>query len=122
MKKKCLNYHYLDTNILITSRPDDIFSSWEEFQILTIAPFTKEKSIGLIEKIDYDETVKNKFIAHLNKDLFKKHESFLSNPLLITIMLLTYDQLAEIPNKLHIFYEQAFDTLNGRQSYTRKDY
>jgi hypothetical protein len=43
------------------------------------------------------------------------------------MMLLTYEQLAEIPDKLHIFYEQAFDTLFHKHDalkslYKRKTY
>lgn len=118
---------YPNTQIIISSRPADVFSSWEEFQVFYVVPFTQEKAIELISKIEYDDTVKSKFISHLEKGLFESHKSFLSNPLLITMMLLTYEQLAEIPDKLHIFYEQAFDTLFHKHDalkslYKRKSY
>ena len=52
-----------------------------------------------------------KFLCSHKKDLWRKHESFLSSPLLATMMLMTFSQFADIPNKVHLFYDQAFDTL-----------
>ena len=106
-----ISYKYPNLLLFVSGRPDGVFYSWDEFTVLTVNPFNKDQALNLIEKIDYDEKVKNEFISSLKKELFNKHRSFLSNPLLITMMLLTYEQLAGIPEKLHIFYEQAFDTL-----------
>jgi hypothetical protein len=50
-------------------------------------------------------------VKELENGIFTKHEDFLSNPLLLTIMLLTFTDVAEIPTKMHIFYEHAFDAL-----------
>ena len=53
---------------------------------------------------------------------YEQHTDFLSNPLLLTIMLLTFDQVAEIPRKMHIFYGQAFETLFHRHDATKAVY
>lgn len=97
--------------ILISSRPDPLFHSWEEFHQYRITSLSKEKCIKVIEKLEYDKAVKEKFLHSLSTGLYEKHRSFASNPLLLTMMLLTYEQIAEIPNKIHLFYEQAFLTL-----------
>ncbi len=97
--------------LLVSSRPDDRFSSWEEFYHYNILPLDKEKAMSLIEKLEYDRNVKEKFLQELDEILYIKHMSFSQNPLLLTMMLLTYEQIAEIPNKIHLFYEQAFLTL-----------
>jgi hypothetical protein len=102
---------YSKTCIVLSSRPDDCFSSWDEYSIYHALPLNKQQAIELISKIDYDKITKEKFISVLNDGLYDKHSDFLSSPLLLTMMLLTYEQLAEIPEKIHIFYEQAFDTL-----------
>jgi len=44
--------------------------------------------------------------------LFRTHTSFAQNPLLLTIMLLTFDRFAEIPCKMHIFCREAFLALS----------
>lgn len=106
-----LSNKYPKSLIVISSRPDDCFGSWEEFYVFYTRPLDKNQAIDLISKINYDIETKNQFITALSKSLYEQHTEFLSNPLLLTIMLLTYEQFAGIPEKLHIFYEQAFDTL-----------
>lgn len=106
-----LSMKYNNSLIVITSRPDEIFDSWNEFHVLRANRLQKEEAIELISKINYVQIVKDKFIDELDKYLFDKHIDFTSNPLLLTMMLLTYEQLAEIPEKIHIFYGEAFNTL-----------
>ena len=54
--------------------------------------------------------------------MYNKHKSFASNPLLLNIMLLTYDNYAEIPEKLHLFYANAFETLYSKHDATKGGY
>ena len=119
------NYHGI--RILISSRYDSRFSSWEEFYQYHVQDLDKNKALTLINKLDYDRQVKHAFMKELENKLYKSHESFASNPLLLTMMLLTYEQIAEIPNKIHLFYEQAFLTLFNKHDslkslYKRKSY
>lgn len=119
------NYHGI--RMLISSRFDNRFSSWEEFYQYRVLPLDKNKALTLINKLDYDRKVKQSFLTELDRKLFDSHESFASNPLLLTMMLLTYEQIAEIPNKIHLFYEQAFLTLFNKHDalkslYKRKSY
>lgn len=106
-----LSNRYQEILIIISSRPDNRFMSWEEFYTCRVKSLNKTKAKLLIEKLEYDNKTKSKFIKELDAELYEKHESFASNPLLLTMMLLTYEQIAEIPNKIHLFYEQAFLTL-----------
>lgn len=39
------------------------------------------------------------------------HKQFASNPLLLTIMLMTYTSYGEVPAKRHIFYSKAYETM-----------
>ncbi|MGX0889250.1 energy-coupling factor transporter ATP-binding protein EcfA2 [Pseudomonas sp. ADAK2 TE3594] len=106
-----LSNKYSQIMILLSSRPDYRFDSWESFYQYEMLPLDIEKATTLIGKLDYDIEVKEKFVEDLRKDLYQKHQSFAGSPLLLTMMLLTYEQIAEIPNKVHLFYEQAFLTL-----------
>ena len=105
---------YNECNIIITTRPDDRISQLEVFKVFTVLELNLEKSIALIEKLPADHELKHKFITDLKNGLFEKHKSFLSNPLLLSIMLLTYGYSADIPNKLSIFYNQAYEALFQR--------
>ena len=116
---------YADNHFIITSRPsnsDVNFTSLQRFTTLQILPLEKQQSLSLISRIHFDESVKKRFLSELNNFLFKKHETFASNPLLLTIMLLTYESYANIPEKLHTFYSYAFETLLIKHDATKDGY
>ena len=100
-----------DSTVIVSSRPDSRFGSWTSFYVYTVEKLSKSQCIALIRGLHYDKGVRNRFISEIQKKLFESHESFLSSPLLATIMLLTYEEFAEIPDKMHTFYSLAFDTL-----------
>jgi NACHT domain len=114
--------------IVISSRHDESFNSWQRARRYYVLPMGKKETISLINKLPYKSDVKKKFNAEVASNLYDRHQSFLSNPLLITIMLLTYGDLGNVPAKMHIFYEQAFETLFYRHDtwkeagYQRKHY
>ena len=118
---------YPENHYILSSRPysESEFIEFQRFTVLKAVPFNKEQAISLITKIEYpDEELKNKFIRDLESGLYDRHKSFASNPLLLNIMLSTYNDYAEIPQKLHLFYYQAFDTMlskhDATKSYRRK--
>lgn len=110
---------YPKLNILLSSRVEQGgFQEWNLFNITSIEPLTLEQACGVIENLNYDTEVKERFLNALQTNLYNKHKDFASNPLLLTIMLFTYEQNGEIPEKMHIFYEQAYQTLfNKHDSY-----
>ena len=118
---------YPENHYILSSRPysESEFIEFQRFTVLKAVPFTKEQAISLITKIEYpDEELKDKFIRDLESGLYDRHKSFASNPLLLNIMLSTYNDYAKIPQKLHLFYYQAFDTMlskhDATKSYRRK--
>lgn len=114
-----LSNKYSKTIFVLSSRPDDCFRSWDEFYIYVMLPFSKDQAISLIKRIQYDENIKSKLIADIQTQLYEKYHDFISNPLLLTMMLVVYDQLIELPEKIHIFYEQAFDVLYYKHDATK---
>ncbi|MCZ4695516.1 NACHT domain-containing protein [Ancylomarina euxinus] len=105
---------YPTIDILLTTRPDIMLSELDIFSTFNIIPLTLEQSLKLIKKLPADEELKSKFSKDLEGRLFTKHESFLSNPLLLSIMMLTYGYSADIPSKSSVFYNQAFEALFQR--------
>lgn len=107
-----LRKNYPDTSVIVSSRPDSTrFGSWTSFQVFSVDRLNKKQSLELIDSLPYDRAVKSRFLREVRRGLYESHVSFLSSPLLITIMLLTYEEFANIPQKMHSFYSQAFDTL-----------
>lgn len=84
---------YPKLNILLSSRVEQgSFQEWNLFNIANIEPLTLEQACGVIKKLNYDTEVKERFLNALQTNLYEKHQDFASNPLLLTIMLFTYEQ------------------------------
>ena len=112
---------YNQNAFIVSARPED-FTPWQVFRVYDVDPLDKAQACRLISRLDYDEEVKTRFLEDLEGELFDRHESFASIPLLLNIMLLTYEQYAGIPEKEHLFYAQAFDTLFHRHDATKGSY
>lgn len=100
--------------VIISSRPIQNFVAYQRFIPRSISPFNKEQALHLIDKLEFrpdEPSIKNKFREEVDTELYDSHRDFVENPLLLTIMLLTFEEYASIPYKMHIFYKEAFDTL-----------
>ena len=84
-----LAQNYDDNLIIVSSRPDEEFSRWAPFNVFAIDELTLDQATELVEKLPFESDVKTKFTKDLHQRLFRQHKSFLSNPLLLSIMLLT---------------------------------
>lgn len=108
---------YSENMFVISSRPTGSFVSLHRFTVLDLCPFTKEQAVQLIDHLDFrtdEPSIKEKFKTELENTLFITHREFTQNPLLLTIMLMTYEQFAEIPSKMHIFYHEAYIALSQK--------
>lgn len=113
---------YGENYYILSSRPSEEFIGWNDFYEAQTMPLNKTQAINLINKIDFDENIKTIFCRELEETLFEKYESFAQNPLLLNIMLLTFNNHASIPDKLNDFYDQAFATLFNMHDATKDAY
>lgn len=113
---------YDNNHYIMSSRPINSFISLQRFVVMEAQKFNKSQSLSLIQRLEYDEEIKNRFFKALDQSLYEKHTSFASNPLLLNIMLITFENYAEIPEKLHIFYANAFETLFFKHDATKSGY
>ncbi len=123
LKKFSIKYN--SNFITISSRPFDTFISLSTYSKLDICPLTKTQATNLIKKLDFrpdSPEIKENFIKNLDSKLYDEKTEFASNPLLLTIMLMTYEEIAEIPEKMHIFYQEAFIALAKRHDATKGAY
>lgn len=103
---------YPGNMIVITSRPVYSFIAYSKFSVFDIKPLTKPQAIALINKLEFwDITAKKNFMEALDRQLYFSHYQFASNPLLLTIMLMTYSSFGEVPAKMHVFYSKAYETM-----------
>lgn len=113
---------YNKNRYVISSRPSEEFIGWTNFTEYEMEKLSKEQALSLIDKLDYDPKVKRTFYKELKTHLYDKHDSFASIPLLLTIMLMTYESGASIPDNLTDFYNQAFYTLYQRHDASKSGY
>ena len=102
---------YPENYYVVSSRQLEEFMGWNNFIELKTENLTKEQAISLINKLDYDVKVKDVFVKALEEGWYEEYESFASNPLLLTIMLLTFENRISIPERLNDFYSEAFSVL-----------
>jgi len=111
---------YSDNYMVLSSRPLEEFVGWSDFSEYSSMRLNKEQALSLISKLDYDNELKDKFYKELDEVLFEKYQSFASNPLLLTIMLMTFEGRISIPDSKTDFYEQAFSALFHRHDARKK--
>ena len=102
---------------IVSTRPAGTLTSIKRFSELWLDPFSKEQALALIDKLDFRPDlprIKEKFRQELDEKLYYSHRGFTANPLLLTIMLMTFEQFAEVPSKMHIFYHEAYTVLSQK--------
>lgn len=119
---KSLSEKYNNNKFYLSSRPSEDFIGWNDFCELETLSLNKQQALSLIKKIDFDEKAKETFYKELEEHLYDDYKSFASNPLLLNIMLLTFQKHASIPERLNDFYEEAFVTLFNVHDATKDSY
>lgn len=116
---------YSGNMFVISSRPAMSFVAFNRFTVFELRPFSKQQALELIDKLEFrtdDPVIKDAFRKKLDEDLYYSHREFAENPLLLTIMLMTFEQFAEVPSKMHIFYREAYLTLSQKHDATKGAY
>lgn len=98
---------------VLTSRP---FTGLEYFPLCInyfIRGFDKEQMKEFVKKqlSKTDNEITNKIIQEIEKLYESDFRTFLQNPLLLSMFILTYRHNPIIPKQKYIFYQQVFDAL-----------
>ena len=113
---------YPGNYVIVSSRYLEELFGWQRFSIYETQPLSLDKAVELVKKTEYEKEIKEKFITSLVEELYESNQSFASNPLLLNIMLLTFVDFATIPEKKHIFYANAYNTLCQKHDATKNGY
>jgi len=116
---------YTNNLFVLSTRPYVRIAPYSRFSIMRLLPFNKRQSLELIDKLEYradDPAVKQKFREQLDETLFDTHREFAENPLLLTIMLMTFEQYAKVSPKMHRFYREAYETLASKHDALKNAY
>jgi hypothetical protein len=104
---------YPANKYVITSRPYtniDLLPLFTNFHVCDLDD--NEIALFVKKQIPSDEKeLAEKIIQAINKSENIGYKSFLSNPLLLSMFILTFQSYSDIPQKRSEFYSQVFDTL-----------
>jgi len=98
---------------LLTSRPHteiDLLPLFHNFEVCELSSEDINNFIG--KQIPEEEReLSRKIIEAVNSKENASYKSFLSNPLLLSMFILTFQSYSSIPQKRNVFYSQVFDAL-----------
>ena len=116
---------YPDNQCVMSTRRFSSFVEYQRFALLAIMPFSQAQAVELIDKLEFcpeEPKLKKQFKERLITEYFESHAEFVKNPLLLTLMLMNYRRFCDVPEKQHLFYEQAYDTLLQRHDHDKIAY
>lgn len=102
---------YPSCRFVISSRYERRFAGWQSFVLYESSPFSLTQVQKLVSRVPFDDTSRALFRRQLTPEFYSEHRSFLCNPLLAIMMMMTFKENMDIPKRMNIFYDQAFTTL-----------
>ncbi|MEP2472966.1 MAG: NACHT domain-containing protein [Paracoccaceae bacterium] len=113
---------YQKCPVVVSGRPQhesDVSALYRQFDLM---PLEVERAVLLITKLRIDDATRQSFIAQLRQNLFVSYQDFAQNPLLLSIMLLTFAEAGIVSPKRHEFLEDAFNALWARHDASKEAY
>lgn len=112
---------YSDNRFIITTRPGTYIESIKRFENANVVPLQNHEIIEFINKQKYDnEEFIERLIGTINHPKNHNYIHYLSNPLLLSMFMLNFENYPELPQRKSRFYENVFNTLYQRHDGTSK--
>lgn len=114
---------YPNNNYILTSRPYSNIEYFKSFHNYKIAELSLDDRIAFVRqqlKNDTDSRLADKIIDSIKETNHNYIDSFLKNPLLLTLYIMTYSKNSSIPSSKYVFYRRVFDVLFAEHDSTTK--
>lgn len=124
-KMNAFQDRYANNAFVISSRPYSNFQSFNRSTVIYLRPFTKSQAIDLVKRYNYRSDaprLQERFLTQLDNELYANHKGFSDNPLLLSIMMLTFEMDAEVPSVKYLFYQEAYTVLSRRHDAMKDGY
>lgn len=105
---------YPNNAFIISSRERLALQSLSAFQTVHSLTLSLDKAIALAEKFPGEQAKVSIFCENLRETWYNSHKEFAENPLLLTMMFITFKQNGDISNCLADFYQDCFDALYSK--------
>lgn len=109
-----LTDRYPNTQFVMSTRQISHFVGLSRFVLFYMMPFSLDQAVELVDKLEYypeEPKFKHEFREKLVHEYFESHHEFVTNPLLLTLMLMNFRRFADVPENKYRFYEEAYQTL-----------
>lgn len=111
---KSFTNQYINNKFILTSRPYSDIEHFELFHNYYVKKLSLED--GEIEGFIFKQLVKEiplakKIVESINSNKSEYIQSFLTNPLLLSLYILTFQSNATVPDKKYIFYRRVIQAL-----------
>ncbi|MBE5881628.1 MAG: NACHT domain-containing protein [Lachnospiraceae bacterium] len=107
---------------IITSRPRRDTSPLETFTEVRSKTLNLQQAVLLSSKIWKEDEKTRGFCRQLEEELYEKHKDFAENPLLLSMMFLTFMKNNSVPEHLAEFYSKAYDAIYSAHDSHDKGY
>lgn len=112
---------YHENSVLVTSRKltERYVNAQNDMISLETNGLNKEQAISLVQKVSkmkigISKEVIDSFLVHLEEELYVEYESFASNPILLLLMLQTFQANQDFPKQESAFLLESFDYLYNK--------
>ncbi len=116
---------FSNNTFIISSRPYSNFQTFTRFTVMNLKPFTLKQALTLVDRFNYRADAPKlqlRFRSLLENKLYWSHKGFSDNPLLLSIMMLTFEMDAEVPTVKYVFYQEAYAVLSKRHDASKDGY
>lgn len=96
---------------VLSSREEQSLASLSEFHKFGIKPLSKDEAFTLIRKISPDTKIALSLIEKIQSQPTQSLTEFLTNPLLVSLLVKSFLHSPILPVRLSEFYRQVFDAL-----------
>ncbi|SCJ87546.1 Predicted NTPase (NACHT family) [uncultured Eubacterium sp.] len=122
IKTMCSDTKIGQNIFIISSRPSPSFISWNNFIELNTKELDLDQAIELIKKIQINKEIKDEFCNLLETKLFAQYKDIASNPLYLSVMLLTYIKDRNVFRNPKKFFDLIFSVLLVSHDETKDGY
>ncbi|KAA0924758.1 NACHT domain-containing protein [Psychrobacter sp. ANT_H56B] len=113
--------YYPKMQMVISSRPGDDIQNINAFKVYQLDPYRYPEQKALINKLVQEEDARNilkKSIEESPSDI----KSLITTPLMVTLYVMIYRALSELPKTQSEFYKNIFSILSTRHDKTKPGY
>jgi hypothetical protein len=105
---------YKENHFIITSRPGAGAERLPRFKPHYMKELQKFEIIDFVKKLITNTERRDRMLASIRNPDNTNYLNYLSNPLLLSMFLMTFQKFPEIPKRKSDFYHNVFDTLYSR--------